>query len=283
MANETLYSNFITVAAYVDAHIIPVLRAKVIMPMFCRIVNLDNGSNSKQLRQKNAQTAVVVAEATAATAAVYQHTSPATLLAKKCVVVNEPSEESEKFAGASLSEITAEQGEACAAKVDVDAMALFAGFSNTVGVSGADLTVAQLIQAAYFVRAADAGAPIVYVLHPMQTYDVQKEIVASSAPVWSNPALVSLLQAAPQANGYRGTFMGADVYDSTRVATANGGADRAGACLVPGVALALANIGGTDTIVQDSVLKRTKLVSTDLYYDVKEAVDGAGCAIITDA
>lgn len=283
MANETKVSSLVTVAAYVDANIAPVLRASTVTTGIIYQTQFEVGSSSKKLRKRTAQTAAVVGDAAAATVAEYTISAGNTLTQQKAVVLNEVSEEAMKFGGLSLQEVTTEQGLAIADKIDTDVLALFAGFSNNVGTSGVNLSIDNMISASYTVRAANAGGPLVYVLHPIQHYDVQSAIVASSAPVWSIQQNVEILGGQPLPNGYVGKFFGIDVFVSSNCATANAGADRVGACFNPKLALAMGIGGGVETIALPDATKRTTLLNSAFYYDVKEYLDGAGCSITTDA
>lgn len=283
MANETKVSSLVTVAAYIDANIAPVLRAATVTMGIVYQTQFESGSSSKKLRKRTAQSAAIVADAAAASNAEYVISAGNTLTQQKAVVLNEISEEAQKFGGLNLQEVTSEQGLAIADKIDTDLLALFAGFSNNVGSTGVDLTIANMISASYTVRAANAGGPLVYVLHPIQHYDIQNAIVASTAPVWSVPQNIELLGGQPLPNGYVGKFFGIDVFVSSNCATANSGADRVGACFNPKLALAMGVGGSVETMVDIDATKRTTLINSAFYYDVKEYLDGAGCAITTDA
>lgn len=284
MAGETKISSLVTVAAYVDANIAPVLRDNNVMMGIVYTTPFENGSEAKKLKHKAGQTAAVVAEAVAATVAEYVQTAGNTLTQKKVVVLNEPSQEAFKFGAFQLEELVQEQGMAISDKIDIDTLALFAGFSNSVGTTTVDLTINQLSEAAYKVRLAKAPGPIVYVLHPTQVFDIQAHIISSAAPVWSNPSMIELLNSQPKPNHFRGSIFGIDVYDSNNCATANAGADVVGACLNAALALAMGTAGGTDTIIDPmTATKRTQNVSSAFYFDVKERLDGAGCKIVTDA
>ena len=282
MAGETKVSSLVTVAAYIDANIAPVLRAANVVLGIVYSTQFQQGSNSKKLKSKAAQTAAVVAEAVGATVAEYTQTAGNTLLAKKAVVLNEYSEESELFGGLSLQELTEEQAMAISAKIDTDVLALSAGFSSSVGTSGVDLTPAQLATAFYTARLANAGGPLVAILHPIQVSDIQQAIITSGAAFWSNPQEVAIMNGQAQANGWRGSYLGVDVFESTNVPSANAGADRQGMVINPKLAIALGTMGGTRTLINTDVTKRTTLISTAFYYDCKEYLDGAGVAVTTD-
>lgn len=122
-----------------------------------------------------------------------------------------------------------------------DFLALFASLSNSVGVSGADLTVAQAIAAQrnLRVRGTDADA-IVYILENQQAADIEDELSSTNAAaaVFALSA-DRLINYAPTADNGMGsgrqvmTFRGAPVFTSGQCATANSAADVVGACFAP--------------------------------------------------
>lgn len=283
MANETKVSSLVTVSAYIDANIAPVLRAANVVLGIVYGLSFQLGSNSKTLKSQAAQTAAVVAEAVAATSAQFQQTAGNTLLAKKAVVLNEYSEEAELFGGLSLQQLTDEQAAAISAKIDTDVLALSAGFSSTVGTTNVALTPAILATAAYTARLANAGGPLVHILHPKATSDIQQAIITSGAAIWSNQNFVDIMNGQAQPNGWRGKYLNIDVYESTNVPTANAGVDRGSMTINPKLAIALATMGGTRTLALQDVVKRTVNISTAFYYDTKEYLDGAGVQIISKA
>lgn len=282
MADETKFSDFVNYTAWIDAGILEVLRTTNVMMNFMYAVNLPKGSNSKQLRKRNAQTAAVVAEATPATNAVYSHSAMSTLTAKKIMVLNEISDESILFANMESDEVRTEQGASVSEKVDVDSTALFTGFSQTAGTSGQALDAEVLEDAAYLVSLSNAPGAPVFVLANKQVHEVKKDIITSGSSIWANPLVNNLLDGqVPAANGYRGTFMGYQIFQTNHVPTS--GSDRVGACLIPNYALAMAVVRTPVTEVERDSTKRTRKVSTDFYYDVKERLDAAGVGIVSKA
>ncbi|WZO97305.1 hypothetical protein EP7_004330 [Isosphaeraceae bacterium EP7] len=246
-------------------------------------VNLVKGSNSKKLQSRNAQTASVVAEAAEATPAVFGKTAGATLLAKKVMVLNELTLESELFGGLSPDEVKVEQGLAVSEKVDTDACALFPGFSNTAGTTGVALTIDKMIEADYKAGLSFAPGARIFVLGNVQILHLKQYIVTSGASVWANPMVSNLLGEQAQPNGFVGYILNRAVFETQHVPLVNSNADRCGACLNPMYALAAAYVRPPNTEVEGNSSKRTREVSTDYFYDVKERLDGAGCGIISKA
>lgn len=285
MANETNYAQYQTVAAFVDGAIAPHFRAASIMLNLMHLVNFVGKSDSYKLRKAGSVTATAATESTDHATSQYAETSPNTLTAAEVKVYLEISDKAIKFAQADLEALAREAGQAIAQKFDTDAMALFDSFNGgtQVGTSGADCSPQILLQAAYTVNAQNIPAPLVYVLHPVQIFDVQDDVLASSASLWSNPTNLNILNGQPPAeNGLRGTFLGVPIYQSTNVESVNTGADWAGACFSPVYGLAAGLAGDVTTKVGYNVKKGVTEIGCSLWYDVKEYQDLAGVSIETD-
>ena len=285
MANETLYANYETVAAFLDSAIAPVFRATAIMPNLVHVANFQNKSDSIKLRKAGSVTATAASEATVHTTSQYDETTPATLTAAEIKVYLEVSDKALKFGGSDLAALARECGTACAIKFDTDALALLDSLNGgtQVGASGVDCTPGILLQASYTVRAANVPGPLVYVLHPVQIYDVQDDLIATTASAWSNESMLSLLNGQPPvSNGYVGAFMGIPVYQSTLTESVNAGADWAGGCFSPQYALAAGFAGSVETKLGYNVAKGVTEIGVSMWYDVKEYNDAAGVSIETD-
>lgn len=285
MANETVYSGYQTVAAFVDANAIPYFRSSNVMMNLCALRNFEPKSDSLKLRKLGSVSATAATEATDHATSNYAETSPATLTASQVKVYVELSDKALKFAGADWQELAKECGEAIGQKFDVDAMALFDSFNGgtQVGTTGVDCSPEILLQASYTVRAKAVKGELVYVLHPTQIYDAQLDILTSGASVWTNPTRLDILDGQPpMANGWVGRFNGIDVYESTNVESVNAAADWAGACFVRGLALAAGFAGTIETELERDIKKGVLRMATTLWYDVKEASDDAGVSIETD-
>lgn len=285
MANETVFSNYEVVAAYLDTAIAPHFRASAIMPNLVHLVNFTGKSDSVKLRKAGSLTATTATEATDHATSQYDESSPATLTAVQIKVYVELSDKAQKFAQASIEELAAEAGRACAQKFDTDAMALFDSLNGgtQVGTSGVDCSPQILLQATYVLEAQNIPGPYVYVLHPTQIYDVQDDLITSGAVIWSNPTQLSLMSGQPaQANGWKGTFLDIDVYKSTNTESVNTDADWAGACFSPQFALAAGFAGGVETEIGRNIKKGVTELGITMWYDVKEYQDLAGVSIETD-
>lgn len=287
MANETEYSNLVTVAAYVEAGIQPHFRSAAIMPNLMHVVQIPRGSNSVKLRKSGSLVATGKTEATDHANAEYTETSPATLALTAVKVYCEISDEAIRHGNADLDALTQEAGKAVGQKFDTDAMALFDALNGgtQVGTSGADCSPQILLLANYTLQAQNIPGPYAYVLHPVQIYDVQDDILAASASLWANPVMLDIMGGqSPADNGLRGSFLGNPVYQSTNTESVNGDADWAGALFSPQYALAAGfEIGGQLVVEFDKNIKKgVTEMSVTLWYDVKEYSDVAGVSIETD-
>ncbi len=108
-----------------------------------------------------------------------------------------------------------------------DLVANLAGtFTDVVGVSGTNLDVSTLLAAKTRLRTRNVTGPYLCVLHPQQTGDLVEELATTSggAVQWM-PATPELIN--QMGSGYIGRFAGIDLFETSRVPTVNGGADRA--------------------------------------------------------
>ena len=172
------------------------------------------------------------------------------------------------------------------------------GFSTTVGTSGSDMTVDNFFSALFALEQASVATPYVAVLHPVQLTDLQNSIRAeASNAIAFSPATVEMLAAKGQ--GYAGSFMGVDIYKSSKVPTANAGADRAGAMMgygavgmAEGAVRPISALGGALQFPAGTVIaveyernSATALtaITGNAYFGVSILQDGMGVSIITDA
>lgn len=184
--------------------------------------------------------------------------------------------------------------------VEADVVALFASLSNVVGVSGADLTIAQALAAADNIYDRGCRAPngLVYVLDDQQYTDLRNACVATNNQWAQYPGAADRLlgvDAAPN-HGLSGDetprmiFRGYPVYSTGLCATANTAADVVGACFTPTgpqndpfVTFALVDKRPFRVATErDESLRATEIVFTTRLA-VGEATDASGSDITTDA
>lgn len=101
-----------------------------------------------------------------------------------------------------------------------------AGFTNTVGNTGVDLLVDDFYAAVYQLEQTSNNVPFSAVLFPTQFTDLQESLRSEGGAVQFMPATAATLEAHGQ--GYKGQFLGVDIWTSDQVVTANAGADSNG-------------------------------------------------------
>lgn len=284
MALETEFSNYITVAAFLDTAIAPHFRAAAIMPNLVHTVNFVGKSDSVKLRKAGSVSATTATESTVHATSEYTETSPATLLAAEVKVYMELSDKAIKFAQADMNDLAREAGVACAQKFDIDALALLDSLNGgtQVGTSGGDLTIANLITAMYTLEAQNIPGPYVFALHPAQMLDVRNALNTAGAVAWTNARDLAIFSGQPPSvNGFKGEILGASVFQTTNTESVNGNADWAGGCFSPQFALAAGFAGDVTTKVGYNVAKGVTEIGVSLWYDVKEYQDLAGVSIET--
>jgi hypothetical protein len=179
-----------------------------------------------------------------------------------------------------------------------DMLALLASLSNTVGTSGADLTIAQTLAAQVGIRKRGVRAPdgVVYVLDEQQVDDLEAAMIATSTSTavfaFANDRLLGIDREANNGmgNGHVFSFRGYPVYSTGLTDTANAGADVVGACFVPTTSGndRYATFGWADKrpfrveTQRDASLRADEVVFS-MRRGVAEIADTTGTAIITDA
>lgn len=181
-----------------------------------------------------------------------------------------------------------------------DFLAQYANLSQTVGTSGVDLTIAQMIAAQQGLRTRGVDADAMqYTLDNQQAADIEAALLATNAAAAIYALSADrLIGYAPTPDNGMGTsrqvmtFRGLPVIASGLTDTANAGADVVGACYCPSTAHNDES-GATTYAIAHKRLPRfetqrqAKLRGTDLVMTNRlgfaEIQDGAGTAIITDA
>lgn len=172
-------------------------------------------------------------------------------------------------------------------------------FTNVVGASGVDLTLANFVAAVNLLeinsQASFAEGEVLSILHPVQIGDLRSAVTTASggAVQWYPPsqALLPIRGA-----GDRGRFMGVDLFSSSQVPTANAGADRAGSMFARGAVIwADMSVDGendSNTIVIGGkvLFERARTAKARLtayvmscYLGASKALDLLGVGLTTDA
>jgi hypothetical protein len=181
--------------------------------------------------------------------------------------------------------LTRDAGILFAISLDEDICAgLFPGLSTSVGTSGSDLTLSNMVQAQASLRKNKARGQLVYVLDDQQAEDYQVAIATTQGTMISQ----FVEPAVGVDSGYLGTFMGAPVYQTGLCATANANADVVGACFIRGDTsprtAAFGAVLSRDIRVEmerNASARITEVVGT-ARWGVGEIFDAGGVKIVTD-
>lgn len=290
MANETQYSNAVTVAAAVDAEIVPMFTSAAIMAGLVApfAVGMEN-TNAKKLPKSGSITASVVNEAAAATPQTLSDTS-VSLTLQKAVVVTKPTIEAVKFAQLStnVARHAALAAQACATKFDTDALALATSVTLNVD-TGASATVAGLQQAGYSVRNKNIPySNLVFVGNYKQLYQIEGDIRSSGNAIYGNPnfSLQAVNSAQPR-QGFKGQLFGIDLYETGLNATASG--NNVGLVFNPQLAIAAlypaGSAPGFETSISEELgfLESVSFIKTIMWYQVALYNDDAACRLLSDS
>ena len=167
-------------------------------------------------------------------------------------------------------------GEAVAKKMDEDLIALFDGFSTSIGSAGTELTAPFIFNAAARLDAVNAPGPKYAVIHPYQAYNLK----AGLTNTFANPNGGDLQNEAMR-NGYVGTLAGVDIFESANISI-DGSDDSKGAVFVPS-ALGLAICWDINIEPQRDASIRGFELNATACYGVGELKDNYGIEMLFDA
>lgn len=179
-------------------------------------------------------------------------------------------------AGNPAAELGTVLGNAIATKMDQDLIALFDGFSTSLGATTQEITVADIFNAASRLKAAKAPGQYSCVLHPYQAYQLK----ANMTNTFANPNGGDLQNEAMR-TGYIGTVAGVNIYESANI-TVDGSGDAKGAVFAPeSVAIAMKRDFNIET-ERNASLRAFELNATAVY-GVGELDDSYGVEMYFDA
>lgn len=166
-------------------------------------------------------------------------------------------------------------------------------FATTVGTTTLDLTLDDFVDATISLDLLSVPGPYLAMLHPRQYGDFRNALLSAGGAVQYLDATAQ--QIALQGQGFKGSFLGVDICQSSKVPTANGGADRAGGMFGRGaLAYATATVPPDPFVPaiysgmfmiefeRDAGYALSKIVG-NMYAGVIEVEDLRGVSIITDA
>jgi N4-gp56 family major capsid protein len=167
-------------------------------------------------------------------------------------------------------------GNSIAKKMDQDLIALFDGFSTSLGAASQEITVADIFKAAATLRAANAPGSVAAVLHPFHAYQLQANLTNTFANPNGGDAQNEAMR-----NGFVGSLAGIDIYQSANI-TVDGSGDAKGAVFVP-EALAIAMKRDFEIEVQRDASLRADELNATAVYGVAELDDSYGVEMLFDA
>jgi len=179
-------------------------------------------------------------------------------------------------AGNPAQELGTVLGNAIATKMDKDLIALFDGFSTSIGTAGAEITVADLFKAAATLRANKATGQYSAVLHPYQAYQLK----ANLTNTFANPNGGDLQNEAMR-NGFVGSIAGINICESSNI-TIDGSDDAKGAVFAP-EALAIAMKRDFNIETERNASLRAWELNATAVYGVGELDDSYGVEILSDS
>jgi len=171
-------------------------------------------------------------------------------------------------------------GRAIGDKLDVDITALFSGFGTTVGSSGVNISLANLLDGIYNLEVNDAAGlgSLVAVLHPRQVADLRTELEADAASIYVGKSDGSISKSMA---GYFGNWFGIDIFQSSNVV--DNATNVIGALFVRDYALGMVQKWAARVeAMRWPPIRGFVLVATAMY-GVFEIEDSAGVDVTTDA
>ena len=179
-------------------------------------------------------------------------------------------------AGNPAQELGTVLGNSIATKMDKDIIALFDGFSTSLGGAGTEITAAQIFKAAATLRNAKAPGQYVCVLHPYHAY----QLSANLTNTFANPNGGDMQNEAMR-NGFVGSLGGVDVYQSANI-TVDANDDAKGAVFAP-EAMCIAMKSDFNLETQRDASMRAFELNATAVYGVGELDDSYGVELFFDA
>lgn len=179
-------------------------------------------------------------------------------------------------AGNPAMELGTVLGNSIATKMDTDIIALFDGFSTSLGATTVELTVADIFKAAATLRANKARGQLFAVLHPYQAYALKANLTNSFA----NPNGGELQNEAMR-RGYVGNIGGVEIYESANVVVDGSGDSKGAIFSQEALCLAMKRDFNIET-QRDASLRGWELNATAVY-GVAELDDTYGVEMYFDA
>ena len=183
--------------------------------------------------------------------------------------------------------LTMDSAVLCAISLEDDIVALFPSLTTSVGTSGSDLTLANMVEAQAQIRKNGMRGQLAYILDDQQASDYQAAQAAATSTTINSLMLPNVTGSSD--NAYLGTFFNAPVWQTGLCDTANTAANVVGACIIRGDTNprqapfgAVLSRDITTEFDRDLPSRATHFGAT-AKWGVGEVADEGGCKIVTDA
>lgn len=290
MANETVFTGLAHPTDVFSAAISAALLKKAVALPLIYSEDLPIGTNVKYVRKDGSVTSSTggVSEGANYTTLSQYTTTGVSITVIKDVVSTFVSAEAMQFGGVSEGTLAQKIGEALARELDNEILTKATGFANSVTAANV-LTIDDLMDAAYTVRKNIKGAAsgkLVALLDHKGAHEISKEIVKSSASVFTIQTMIDLLgRLNIPANGYVGEMAGVAVFQTSGFST--GSSDNKQMVIDP--ALALAGVYGSSVVMMPPIPTGQGNpsfgweISGLAWHGVSEWNDTAGCGLNSDS
>lgn len=219
---------------YIDPMIMEYAHDYVVVAPFVRQMDLrGKGTNQGVFPRWVLDAALDVANQTAAITLTELESTEVTITGAEVGVardIYDPAVEETILGDGLFSFLVQDAGLLLAISLDDDLCALFSGASTSVGSTGANLSLANMVEAQAQIRKNKMRGQLVYILDDQQASDYQSAQAASTATTVNSFFTVS----PGIESGFLGSFMNAEVWQTGLCDTANTGADVVGACFIRG-------------------------------------------------
>jgi N4-gp56 family major capsid protein len=278
MANETTSSTLSELYTEMVAEAMFTIQEQSIMKNLVKNYSIPSGHKAVEVPKYPAIAAAAVAEATDLSNTAVDPTS-VTITASEVGVMTTLTDLARNSAGRNVAaDIGRLFGEAIAKKMDQDLIALFDGFSVTLGDGTGAITAASIFNAASTLRAE--ALPIsetVAVLHPKIAYDLKANLTNTFANANANDLANEALR-----EGFVGQIAGVKIFETSNMANTGTAGDYKGGIFHKD-ALALAMMQDIKIEVQrDASLRADEIVATAVY-GVGELFDSYGVELHFDS
>lgn len=278
MANESTSSTLSELYTEIVAEAEFVIQEKSIMKNLVKNYTIAGGGKSVEVPIYSAISASAVAEATDLSNTAVNPTS-VTITASEVGVMTTLTDLARNSASRNVAaDIGRLFGEGIAKKMDEDLIALFDGFSVTLGDGTGQIAASSIFNAASTLRASGLPVEECYaVLHPKIAYDLKANLTNTFANANANDLVNEALR-----SGYVGSIAGIQVFETSNMANTGTAGDYKGGIFHKD-ALGLAMMQDIKIETQrDASLRADEIVATAVY-GVGELHDSYGVELHFDS